>query len=306
MAIFGAHLKPTMSKFLPCLLLLYSHLSVSAQIPNAGFEDWVDHDGHLDPVGWYTYNNAYNVINVFPESPGAYGNNCAVAVTSSWNNDIGSGAVVGAIFLDAGSPGLPIEGMPYEERPYSLNGYFQYNCIIGDTGEIEVGLSRWNNITFESEMIAEGSIIFGGSINNWQAFSIPLTYASGELPDTAWIAIRSSRGLLLDYVNGGWVNIGSSLRIDNLEFAGYANIQDPIANYVINIYPALATDMLNITAIDNGNLTIYDTTGRIVLERRMSIGVQVLNIASFKSGLYICHFKSSTGGYEAIGRWMKY
>lgn len=290
-----------MSKFLPCLVLLYSHLSVSAQIPNAGFEDWVDHDGHLDPVGWYTYNNAYNVINVFPESPGAYGNNCAVAVTSSWNNDIGSGAVVGAIFLDAGSPGLPIEGMPYEGRPYSLNGYWQYNSIPGDTGEVIVRLSKWNSILSESEIIAEGSIVFSGSLSNWQAFSIPLIYADVELPDTAWVMIKSSRGLL-----PGFINVGSSLKIDNLEFDGYANIQDPYANNEINIYPTIAKDIISVTATDSGILTIYDATGRIVLESSMSTGVHIFNIASFKSGLYICRLQRSARGFEAIGRWMKY
>src|SRR5690606_39521469 len=71
-------------RVLVTITLVCSLAAVSAQIPNAGFEEWVDQGGYLDPAGWLTSNDVITptpIYTVEQGSPGAAGDHHALIIT---------------------------------------------------------------------------------------------------------------------------------------------------------------------------------------------------------------------------------
>lgn len=268
-------------------------LSLSAQIPNGGFEDWADHGNYTEPAGWLTYNDVPTVggPTVEAAAPGHPGNFHALITTRQ--SPGGIMAIQG--WISAGSSSSHA-GFPYTQRPAALTGQWQYNIQPGDTGQVLVAFSKWNGSS--TEVIGQGTLEITGNISDWVAYSVPITYLSTEVPDTAYIQIVSS-------INFGNPVIGSELRVDDLAFSGVSAVGEQAGqpNPIVRITPY--ADRLLVNTPGAGVFEIIDASGRILAIHPIQQASTTLYTGQLPSGLLLYRFIANGGRETVTGKWVK-
>jgi hypothetical protein len=164
-----------------------------AQIPNAGFENWVtDPDSNRNPVGWET-TNSFPVVNVEPIGPGAHGNFAMRVKTVS----------VGFPF-----PGVAmlLVGYPFNEPPTKFTATVRSTILPGDRAYLIVGLMKGDSI-----IAATGDCTFkiDSSYHQFTRLEFRLAIISSLVPDSLVIMVASGLGT---------GQVGTELIVDDLEF----------------------------------------------------------------------------------------
>lgn len=187
------------------VLSLCCALTAFAQIPNAGFEDWLTVGSYMNPTGWSTTN-----------VPSAVNN-----ITRSSTAHSGSYAVRGDIV--SASPAYPvpmpvllmtIPGFPWTQRSAALTGYYQFSPASGSTDSLYITVTLYKGTTG----LAAGGAVLGGSAS-YNQFSAPIYYGTSDTPDSAMIVIMIAGPGSQSSV----AQIGSYFLIDDLAFSGVAS-----------------------------------------------------------------------------------
>ncbi len=274
-------------------MLACSAWTASAQIPNGGFENWTDHGSYSEPTGWLTYNDVPTVGGPTVEAgtPGHPGSYYASITTRQ---------STGGVFAIQGwiSAGIDSDhgGFPYSVRPAALTGQWQYSVQPGDTAQALVAFSRWNGTT--AVTLGLGFLEVTGSNNNWQSFTVPINWFSGEIPDTAYIQIVSS-------INFGNPVVGSNVKVDDLAFSGSAGITDPSGPQRPAVQISRLGDQLLVTTSEAGILQFVDASGR-ALAIYPAHGTNVtLTVPELPEGVLIYRFISDDGKRVATGKWVR-
>lgn len=263
---------------LPCLTVLGLLTAAMAQIPNAGFEQWVDQGGYTEPANWLTYNDVLTPQGYFatcdPGTPGA--TDAYHAMITSRTTPEGS-TIQG--WMSAGTSATHA-GFPYAQRPATLIGQWQYGIQPSDTGEVQIALIGWNGSSGGPEMIAHGSLKVTGNVGAWTTFSVPFTYFSSAAPDTALIQFAASKDFTAPVE-------GSFMKIDDLAFAGTVGLNDRTASLLFSLHPSPTTSVLRITSGSSiADVTVTDLTGRTVMTRSMNAPRLTLDVAELPAGRY--------------------
>lgn len=251
-----------------------------AQIPNGGFEQWVDQGGYIEPAGWNTYNDVWTPQGYFatcdPGTPGAVGAYHAV-ITSRTTQ---SGSTI---------QGWMSAGLPFTGRPETLTGQWQYGIQPLDTGEVQIALIGHNGTTGEPEVIAHGTLEVTGSVGTWTMFAVPFTYFSNATPDTAFIQFAASKSFSSPVE-------GSLMKVDDLAFVGSVGMDETSAAPHVQLHPSPTSDVLHIASSERiSDVLVMDLTGRTVMARTMNAERLTLNVEELPAGRYFVRMRSANG-----------
>lgn len=206
-SISFTHYKQLCPLFLIALLPLV--LLAQNPIPNAGFETWAGGN----PSGWITTN-----------VPGL-----VTPVTQSGNSHTGNFAAHLEVVDFQGTPVYPSLqtldfGFPVSQAYTNLQGYYQFNPAAPSNVLYVFIYPRKNGIP-----IGAGIAILTPTQTSYTSFDVPISYNSGEVPDTAWIVIS-----LIDTLSS--TVTGSIALIDDLELSGSATGIVGNGNAVVSQY----------------------------------------------------------------------
>jgi len=288
-----------MKTILKSIALLFTSSTLLAQIPNSGFENWSAVSTYSVPDGWGTLNNTTALSGIFtvtkatPGSPG-------VSYMKITSKTIGT-AVVGGIavsgVLDSMTM-LPKSGFAFNQRPASLTGKNQYMIYGSSPGSLSVTLTRWDSGTNSRVIVASGNITHSPSAMamSWANFTIPLTYADGNNPDSCIIVLKASGSAPtnLDYL---WV--------DNLAFTGTVTgltTQESVLSNV-NVFPNPSADLINVTlnlkSEQKVSLELVDVTGKLIVSKDLGLlqgeSNHSLNSNGITKGIYFVKVVSDKG-----------
>ena len=263
-----------------CMFLISN---VSAQIPNAGFELWhTDDIGVLVPDDWQLTVPTWYVGTCYRED-GFVGDYCV----QLHDNMIAGNTAPGAITAS----------FPLSERPAMLKGMWSYQTIPGVSISLDVHLFLWDEQSQMRISIGEGSKYVGGDID-WEQVSVPITYSSALLPDSAIIFISS--GSL-----GGYPNTGSHVYVDDLYFEGTTSLSELAAGPAITIGPNPVQDVLFGHAdwvIEE--VTLLDMTGRSLRTSSVRKCNFEIPMSGLANGSYLVKMVFSNGS-STVRRFMK-
>jgi len=130
-------------------------LSLGAQIPNAGFEDWTSMGSYNNPNDWGTLNDVTMIMSTFTCAKGSPGNPGSSYIKLTSKTVTGMGIVPGIALtgnVDIATLSLT-GGFPYTSRPVSLAGNWQYMAFGSDQGFIAVYLSKWNTASHSRDSV---------------------------------------------------------------------------------------------------------------------------------------------------------
>ena len=232
-------------------------LSVSsAQIPNAGFENWTNGS----PDNWDALSN-YNIPGIL----------VAINITQVTDAHTGNYALRGDVINSSGAYAPVLwagqtqtgNGVPYSGQA-ALNGYYKFvPAALGDKFEISV-------ITFKNTWlgggIGYGSIDITAGATAYTKFSVPITNVFAGTPDSCFISftIGSTNSKLA---------VGSYFIIDDLSFGAATGVNElnsasPAVFALSQNYPNPFNPSTKISyqipADGTVKLDVYDIMGRTV------------------------------------------
>jgi hypothetical protein len=185
--------------FFGCIIGVTLYISASAQIPNAGFENWTSGE----PNGWVSSNINSIVVNV-TQSAVAYSGSSAVRgeVVQFFTGLLGPVLQVG--------PGA--RGFAYNQRPVSVTGYYRFFPQGGDRFGVNVILYH-GGVNGTAVGIAALAISQGTS--SYVQFNAPFAYQTNDTPDTCILQFQ-----IIGPVTGPDYHLGSYFLLDDLAFSG--------------------------------------------------------------------------------------
>ena len=202
-------------------LLLVS--SVTAQtIPNSGFETWINHGQYDDPQFWDTPNQEVcffpfytTVINKSTDhQEGSYSAKLETKLIPVINITIPGVVTLGTLSINIAAGTYSITGgVPINDIPTHLKGFYKFQPKGGDSCAIGIGLTKW--VSGARDTIGFGVFSTHDTITSWTPFSAWIDYSTTTTPDTMNILAISSAtenptagtilyvdGLYLDYTTG--------------------------------------------------------------------------------------------------------
>lgn len=266
------------------IFFLFSATTIEGQIPNNGFEDWIDMGNYYNPAGWWTTNDSVLTGNVFPvtrstdhypPSIGAYSlkmqNNPEVypnwaSMGLAWTGD----------FNGNNNPVFPVVG-----QPASLWGYFKFFPQANDTFEIHIRLFE------EGIDVGGGSFKTAETVADWSSFKI--TLSDYEAADSARILFSTC------FDNDEPIPHGQSvLYLDNLSFDSLLTVETRTIfdQKELSLYPVPAKNEIRLhhesltgKRID---LTLFDLLIRPVKVQTFHhfTGTETINVSDLPDGIY--------------------
>jgi hypothetical protein len=267
-----------------------------SQIPNNGFENWTNMGTYITPDNWANLNAVTYPAAVFTCMKGIPGNPGNAYLKLITKPVSGMGTLPGIAVCGILNPTTfkAVSGFAYSSRPATLKGNWQYMAYGADQGYIGVYLTKWNPATHARDTIGRIGYPLPGMVMSWQSFSLPLTYFSSGLPDSAMIILSAS---------GTSPVTQSYLYIDNLFFqGGTVGLDDLSEQSYLKIYPnPVVSGRLTIDLINSSNtassVEIMDLRGRPVLIDHLNYKnfPHTVDVSALHSGVYLLRINSIGG-----------
>lgn len=253
-----------------------------AQIPNYGFEDWETVGNYEVPTGWATmnglsgtsFNSCTKSTDHYPENVGQYSvrleNNTALSQLTGSFGTIATGS-----FTYPLAPEFALES-----DPTSFNGYYKYAPLNGDEAWFTVALFN-NGVQVANEQFTSGT-----AVNDWTAFSIPLT-GYGTADSAFFMAFAFKPQSQIDGPNGN-----SVLYLDNLSFdEAITGIESLEGSIYLGVYPNPCYDMVTVTVKDatliNAQVYITSLQGALISQYVLQTETTRLDVSRFSTGIYL-------------------
>lgn len=219
------------------------------EIPNGGFEDWVNTGTYFEPYYW----NTFNILSEFgcsdfirPDSQAYAGKVCArIATLSCFSPDLNLRDTLAGILFAGERDAAP--GFPCNTRPTSFQFHYRYFPSPGDTAVFALVFRKIRGIRQEDIGIAYLEV--SDTVKNWTAATIPVWWKTNETPDTVQVVITSSKAVI---ANRKPAQPGSVLWVDEIQTdkpiweMPQAAVAAPLAH--LHLYPNPAGKHLLISA----------------------------------------------------------
>lgn len=278
-------------------------VGTAAPFPNGDFEDWIDLSAE-EPDDWRTTNvftipaSSTSVSKSTDSHSGSYAAKIESQVTN-WGDTLGF--ITNGYIADDG----PAGGMPVEDIPAMLTGYYKYAPTGQDTALAGLTLYHYNPATGSTDVL-ENAFIKLPPASDYTYFEIQVDYYSLPEPDTVNIAFGSGN---FDEP-GAFIGLGSTLIVDDIDITfkpHIVSVADQPAGSEAKIYPNPVRETLFIE-IKNvlhqpAELVLFNAEGHIVYSKTIrDPGVSALQVDPLPAGLYF--YRLNIGRFSQKGKFI--
>lgn len=282
-----------MKKFI-LSLALFSVCSVNAQyLTNGGFESWSNQIIYQTPNNWFTFNQLAIGATPTPVAKvtDAHSGSFAAKLSSTVISFGGSSDTIPGFMIygdyDIAGGGNP--GVPFTFRPDSIVGYYKSNLIGGDSASVYVFLSKYDNVSGNSNGIGFCDNYITQNATTYTRFSFPIEYdpITSALPDTLTLGFG---------IGAQTFNIASTVTFDDVQLVYNVSNVDELAQASFNVFPNPANNLLVIESTIEDNISIYNAVGQIVQTVQIIPAVKAeVNCSHLEEGIY---FLKGKNGYS--------
>ncbi|MBK8581970.1 MAG: T9SS type A sorting domain-containing protein [Flavobacteriales bacterium] len=277
------------------LSLIATTVSLSAQLQNGGFEDlspadlpafWSSGIELIAPGDSIVVDSAKYLLNTTDVHSGL--NAVELRNAYDYTTDEGLPSVWFASSFEEGYGGFLSPDVQITERPQVVEFWAKYAPVQGDSGYAEVKV-----INEFQEEIGSGSLRFGGNVDTYTAFAVPINYSSTD--SAAVINIRFST-----IVPGGHAHLGTRMLLDDVEVNYMETGITEVGTSALTISPNPAVDQVRITGLGtapHATALVFSTTGHLVRMATMVNGTIALD--GLPSGAYLLQVDQAGQRYRA-------
>jgi hypothetical protein len=277
---------------------LLSYSGYAQTIPNHSFDIWST-DGpyeiadHWSSSNQFTYqiNNTISLLSTSDSYEGALAANLHTTLIGFAAQPYMGWLVLGTPGIDplTGDVDFKSAGVPFVSSPETLSAYYKFSNAQypDDEAEVVIYLKAIDNLTGQSEVIAQGSSSLPVT-STYTQFSVALNYLNSNIsPDSLIIAFKSSNS---DPLIGG-----GSLIVDNLQFTSQNNA-DQLKTNGFKIYPNPSQNKVTIEFPEYEGvlkINIYNMLGSLVkLNRALSPSqTSSIDVNDLDEGYYLVEIK---------------
>ncbi len=293
-------------RFIFVLFLIFiSRCALTQDIPNYDLENWIMQSGSEIPESWDTPNSITNVapfyVSTVTKSNDSYSGNYAARLEtlSILTFNIPGLITLGDFSIDLGTMQPSIEGgISFNKRPEALNGYFKYQTPGNDSALLAIILFEG----IDNDTVGAGVLFQNSNINDYQLFSIPITYYNEKNPEIInIIAISSSAETPV---------LNSTLFIDSLfltypptqtdhrsAFGSISSFPNPFHEYIqIDINAPFKSTPLSVSIFNMFGDCVYQKN-ELHSETLLPLKIMTRN---WKPGLYIIQVKSRGNSIQTL------
>lgn len=246
-------------------------------IPNANFESWTGNDA----ASWDNLNDIPLSLGVgscvkATAPADIHGGSAAIILTTkSILSNIAPGtAATGTIDFNTQQV---TGGVSFNLLPDSLTGWYKYIPAGNDAGNIVGILFNANRDT-----IAVATFFPAGTVSTYTYFKTAFTYRLSETPTEALFVLASNGR------TGGVAN--TKLYVDDLGLVYNPTVGvDEASADKIAVYPNPVSENLfvNMAGVQGANVSIFDITGKKVIQHNLTEKLNSINVASLANGMYV-------------------
>ncbi len=270
-----------------------------APFPNGDFEEWTEFSSE-EAENWQSTNiltmpaSSLSMVKTTDSHSGSYAARLESQVTN-WDDTIA--------FITNGRVGEdgPFGGMPVEDIPATLSGYYKYFPTGQDSAIASLTLYHYNPSTGKSDVLDEVFLKLPAT-DTYTYFEVPVDYYSLPEPDTVNIAFGSG-----NFVSpGAYIGLGSTLYVDDLEITYKPHIvsvgetEGPSGH---SIHPNPAKEMLYVKLEDQPGqpvkFDVYNLEGQLVRSTKHDPSTSFsINVAQLPNGAYFYRIKTGSRSYR--------
>jgi PKD repeat protein/photosystem II stability/assembly factor-like uncharacterized protein len=264
---------------------------ISNEVPNAGFENWISVN---QPANWLVRTTTAS------KSNDRYTGNYALKLQTtiqSGNND-GSGTInsLPPSGFEGAQPAFPVS-----ERYSTLNGYYKFSPLNGDSCQFMVMLYKNGYVNPISP--AYGNLVGYGQLCKststiYAPFTVSIKYFDGfTIPDSAWISLNAYKDYDFITMTSGSPLGNSTLYVDDLNF------DNPVieANAQWKVQASGTTNVLNSVFFENANTGYAVGAMGTILKTADSGTTWTSQLSGTTNGLNSIYFTDANTGY-AVGQ----
>ena len=277
-------------------------LIATAQLGNGGFESltvdanaqYWSGDLHilaitLDSNGvWHTDSVVYDGGRDYALSTDAHSGQYAMELRNGYNFTQAY-PIVGRLHADADTnsyQSFPIVSMPMGQRPVALTFWAKYAPLGNDSAEVTL------NVLDEAQNpIGSGALAIGGTIAEYTAFEVPVTYTSQD--PIGFVQLTFANG-----TSTGSITLGTRMLIDDVALvfapegiAGRAGIDGSIT-----LYPVPAADRCTVRTADGSavlGVQVFSAEGRLLSDQAPVSGT--FDTSGLPVGMHIVAVRTRSG-----------
>ena len=246
-------------------------ISLNAQIPNSGFEDWVVDGNNNNPIDWSTTNHD-PIVCVTPYTP-AYAGDYSMRV-STYDAEI--------IIIT----GVASIEFPHAQRPSELNACIKTTVMPGDKVYLIIAFYQGDSVV---ALPTDCTFSIDTTISEFTCFTFPITYQSILNPDSASIIIIAGSES---------AKLGTEIIVDELSFnytttiVQKRSISKPVAENFPNPAANFTYIPVNLNRPSDLEILIWDIKGTIVQSQsiqKLTVGEHELlvNTSQLTNGIYL-------------------
>lgn len=279
------------------------------EIPNGGFEDWVNTGTYFEPYYW----NTFNILSEFgcsdfirPDSQAAAGKVCArIATLSCFSVDLNLRDTLAGVLFAGERDAAP--GFPCNTRPTAFRFQYRYFPSPGDTAVFALVFRKIRGTRQEDIGIAFLEV--SDTVRNWTAANVPVWWKTAEIPDTVQVVISSSKAVI---ANRKPRQPGSVLWVDEVQTdvpiwrQPQTNVSQPDAAFFVYPNPAAETLFLSEPPGSEGSFMLRDSRGVVVRMARqlpdhatnpIHSARRQLDLSGLSPGLYFASYSDANRHY---------
>ena len=249
--------------------ILITTLLGAQNVPNGGFEDWVDGE----PVDWTT--NNVGPLTTFSQSIISHSGSYAVRGQTDSEETI-------VPIIEAGYDNL---GFPVSEKYEQLSFWYQYVEEGSDYLFVTVKI-----VDEDYSILGHANLEIEDATEEYTLGILPIVYDAPGTPAFALISFS-----LYDATGGDPPDSETYFLIDDINLSGSVGIDEQLQTE-ISIYPNPATDMLNVKAeIEVEQISILNTQGQEVYNALLETDQTSIDLSGYSVGVYMVQFKGADG-----------
>ena len=269
------------------ILSLIIVLGISAkgqQIPNGGFENWIQETYGEEPANWgelslQLYNSLFLGVldSTIVKSSDAYSGAYAMELRSKIPaSTLISDTIIPVAMLNLKNENIDSANMNIDSNLLSLSGYIKQDIVNSSTNSTSISVLVYAE---SGDMTGVGAIEFDNNIPNYTLFNIPILYFDSVGGDYLEIYITAG--------NSDFPVAGNSMKLDGLvlNYDHSTNILEE-SSLKFKVFPNPASHRLQIESnsiVDEYELRLYNISGAL-LQTTQS---RTINLENYKTGIYL-------------------
>ena len=266
----------------------YSTLYAQVQVPNGGFETWVNNN---TPTSWSSIsvlglNNCYQSTDFHN---GTYAARLVTVDTTMFTQHIMLPGLITLGTIDILNQ-LVYGGIPCTDRPDEFQGYFKFFPIGGDT--LTAGAYFWVYDSINGkDTVGMGTFSIHDTVASYTPFSAVIEW------DSTFSGVPDSMNIII--TNCGMSFHGHTVAFyDDLTlYYGTIGLSEPLDNLPENAYPNPTHGVLNVPTKVGTAILLYNITGDLILSKKAESDKVQIDLSGFPKGFYFLKQTGDQGSF---------